>query len=99
MFYQERAKIILLQNRAEVFDMSDVTKLYHYESLNDYITKSDIQQLEVNGHVYVGQTEVENAINKALEKSISRIFKLDYESCEKLFLFKFHRYQHRWMRK
>ena len=37
--------------------------------------------------MYVGQTEVENAINKALEKSMSHIFKLDYESCEKLFSF------------
>ena len=56
-------------------------------SLDNYITNSDIQQLEVNGHVYIGQTEVENAINKALEKSMSHIFKLDYESCEKLFSF------------
>ena len=67
--------------------MSDVTKLYHYESLNNYITKSDIQQLEVNGQIYVGQTEVENAINQSLEKSMSHIFKLDHESCEKLFSF------------
>ena len=39
-FYQERAEIILMQNRAEVFDMSDEMQLYHYESLNNYITKS-----------------------------------------------------------
>ena len=86
-FYQERAKIILLQNRAEVFDMSDVTKLYHYESLNSYISKSEIKQLEVDGQIYVDQTEVENAINRSLENSMSQRFKLDYGSCEKLFSF------------
>ena len=43
-FYQERAKIILMQNKSEVFDMSDETKLYHYESLNNYVTKSEIKK-------------------------------------------------------
>jgi len=44
LFYQERAKIILMQNKAKVFDMSDETKLYHYESLNNYVTKSEIKK-------------------------------------------------------
>ena len=29
-FYQERSKIILFQNRAEIFNMSDSTSLYHF---------------------------------------------------------------------
>ena len=55
-FYQKRAKIILLQNRAEIFDMSDATKLYHYESLDRYVLKSEIKKIEVNGRIYEGQT-------------------------------------------
>ena len=86
-FYQERAKVILMQNRAEVFDMSDVTKLYHYESLDKYITNSEIKKLEVKGMVYEGQVEVENAINKSLEESMSQVFNLDLAACESLFAF------------
>ena len=86
-FYQKRAKIILLQNRAEIFDMSDATKLYHYESLDSYVLKSEIKKIEVNGHVYEGQTEVEYAINRSLEGSMSEIFTLDRDACENLFSF------------
>ena len=35
-FYKARAKIILHQNRAEEFNLSDNTKIYHFESLNNY---------------------------------------------------------------
>ena len=87
LFYQERAKIILLQNRAEVFDMSDETKLYHYESLNNYVTKSEIKKIEVNGCIYEGQDEIENAINRSLEDSMSETFTLDLTACENLFSF------------
>ena len=48
-FYQNRAKIILMQNRAEIFDMTDATKLYHYESLDNYVVRSEIKKIEVNG--------------------------------------------------
>ena len=87
LFYQERAKIILMQNRAEVFDMSDVTKLYHYESLNNYVTKSDIKKIDVDGHIYEGQNDIEKAINRSLEESMSETFKLDLAACENLFSF------------
>ena len=86
-FYQKRAKIILLQNRAEIFDMSDATKLYHYESLDSYVLKSEIKKIEVNGHMYEGQTEVEYAINRSLKGSMSEIFTLDRDACENLFSF------------
>ena len=87
-FYQERAKIILIQNRAEVFDMSDETKLYHFESLNSYVTKSEITRIEVDDCIYEGQKNIENVINKSLEKSMSEKFVLDHNACEKLFSFK-----------
>ena len=87
LFYQNRAKIILLQNRAEIFDMSDVTKLYHYESLESYISKSEIKKIELNGHIYEGQIEVENAINQSLEESMSLRFTLDRDACENIFSF------------
>ena len=48
-FYQKRAKIILYQNRSEVFEMSDSTKIYHYESLDRYIRQSNFKKIEVNG--------------------------------------------------
>ena len=86
-FYQERAKIILIQNRAEVFDMSDETKLYHYESLSNYVTKSEIKKIDVDGFIYEGQKNIENIINQSLEKSMSQKFTLDLEACEKLFSF------------
>ena len=87
LFYQERAKIILMQNKAEVFDMSDETKLYHYESLSNYVTKSDIKKIEIDGRIYEGQKDVENAINRSLEGSMSETFILDLVSCENLFSF------------
>jgi len=79
-FYQKRAKIILLQNRAEIFDMSDATKLYHYESLDRYVLKSEIKKIEVNGRIYEGQTEVEYAINRSLEETMSEKFTLDRDA-------------------
>ena len=51
-FYQERARIILYQNRAEIFDMSDATKLYHFQNLNNYIKSSWINKIEVDGQVH-----------------------------------------------
>ena len=86
-FYQKRAKIILMQNRAEIFDMTDATKLYHYESLDNYVLKSEIKKIEVNGCIYEGQMEVENAINQSLEESMSKKFTLDKEACDSLFSF------------
>ena len=66
-FYKARAKIILYQNRAEEFDLTDVTKIYHYESLNNYIEGSTIKKLQVNRVIYEGQANIENIINKKLE--------------------------------
>ena len=86
-FYQERAKIILSQNRAEVFDMSDSTKIYHYESLNKYVKKSEILKLEVDGEIFEGQAQVEKAINGFLEESLNKKFDLDLPVCEELFSF------------
>ena len=86
-FYQERAKIILIQNRAEVFDMSDETKLYHYESLANYLTKSEITKIEVDERIYEGQKDIENIINQSLEKSMSQVFSLDHDACDQLFSF------------
>ena len=63
-FYKARAKIILYQNRAEEFDLSDSTKIYHFESLNNYIERSVIKKLEVEHVVYEGQIEIEKAITK-----------------------------------
>ena len=65
-FYKARAKIILYQNRAEEFDLTDVTKIYHYESLN-YIEGSTIKKLEVDRVIYEGQANIENIINEKLE--------------------------------
>ena len=76
-----------MQNRAEIFDMTDATKLYHYESLDNYIMKSEIKKIEVNGCMYEGQMDVENAINHSLEESMSLKFTLDKEACNKLFSF------------
>ena len=73
-FYKERAKVILMQNRAEVFDMSDEAKLYHYESLDNYVTKSEIKKLEIDGYIYEGQNDIEDAINESLENSMSQTF-------------------------
>ena len=87
-FYKERAKVILMQNRAEVFDMSDETKLYHFESLNNYVTKSEIKKLEIDGYIYEGQNDIEDAINGSLENSMSQTFTLDLTACETLFSFK-----------
>ena len=66
-FYKARAKIILYQNRAEEFDLTDVTKIYHYESLNNYIEGSTIKKLEVDRVIYEGQANIENIINEKLE--------------------------------
>ena len=49
-FYKARAKRILYQNRAEEFDMTDVTKIY--ESLNNYKEGSTIKKLEVDRMIY-----------------------------------------------
>ena len=86
-FYHERAKIILMQNKSEVFDMSDETKLYHYQSLDNYVTKSEIKKIEIDGCIYEGQNDIENAINRSLEGSMSETFNLDLVACEKLFSF------------
>ena len=86
-FYKARAKIILYQNRAEEFDLTDVTKIYHYESLNNYIEGSTIKKLEVDRVIYEGQANIENIINKKLEYDLSQKFVLDRSICEKLFSF------------
>ena len=36
-FYKNRANIIIQQNKAEEFDRSDNTKIYHFESLDKYV--------------------------------------------------------------
>ena len=86
-FYKARAKIILYQNRAEEFDLTDVTKIYHYESLNNYIEGSTIKKLEVDRVIYEGQANIENIINKKLEYDLSQKFVLDRSICEELFSF------------
>ena len=67
--------------------MSDETKLYHYESLQNYVTKSEIKKIEVDGCIYEGQKDIENIINHTLEQSMSKTFTLDLEACENLFSF------------
>ena len=52
-FYKDRAKIILHQNRAEEFDLSDSTKIYHFDCLNNYIEGSTIKKLEVDNVKFV----------------------------------------------
>ena len=86
-FYKARAKIILHQNRAEEFDLSDNTKIYHFESLNKYIEGSAIKKLEVDHIVYESQIEIERAINKKLEFDLSQKFVLDKKICDELFGF------------
>ena len=86
-FYEARAKIILHQNRAEEFDLSDNTKIYHFESLNNYIEGSIIKKLEVENVIYEGQKDIENAINRKLEIDLSQKFVLDRNICDELFSF------------
>ena len=86
-FYKARAKIILHQNRAEEFDLSDNTKIYHFESLNNYIEGSTIKKLEVENVIYEGQKDIENAINRKLEIDLSQKFVLDRNICDELFSF------------
>ena len=62
-FYKAR-KMLLHQNQAEEFDLSDNTKIYHFESLNKYIEGSAIKKLEVDHIVYESQIEIERAINR-----------------------------------
>ena len=78
-FYQERSKIILCQNKAEIFDMSDTTKLYHFESLNKYINSSWISEIEVDGTVYSNKHDIEEVINSTLKSSLSQNFVLDMD--------------------
>ena len=86
-FYHDRAKIILYQNKAEEFDMSDTTKIYHFESLNNYVKSSKIDKLEVDGKIFNGHENIENIINEKLTDTMSQKFSLDEEVCEKLFSF------------
>ena len=86
-FYQERSKIILFQNRAEIFNMSDTTRLYHFESLKKYIKSSWISKIEVDGIVYSDKHNIEEVINNKLEASLSQSFVLDVDKCNKLFSF------------
>ena len=86
-FYKDRAKIILHQNRAEEFDLSDNTKIYHFESLNNYIEGSIIKKLEVDNVIYEDQKDIENAINSKLEIDLSQKFVLDRNICDELFSF------------
>ena len=86
-FYQERAKIIIRQNKTEEFDMSDSTKLYHYESHKNYMKESKMEKLEVDGCIYEGQDEIEKVMRKKLEDTLSKTFSLNREACEDLFSF------------
>ena len=86
-FYQDRAKIILYQNKAEEFDMSDTTKIYHFESLNKYVKSSKIDKLEVDGKIYDGHENIESIINEKLTDTMSQKFNLDLQVCEKVFSF------------
>ena len=86
-FYQKRAKVILYQNRSEIFEMSDSTKIYHYESLSKYIKQSNFNQIEVNGKVYENKNDIEEAINEELEATLSRSHSVDHEKFDQLFSF------------
>ena len=86
-FYFKRAKIILYQNRAEIFDMSDTTKIYHYESLNNYIKQSCFDKIEVDNKIFESQEDIEAAVNKVLEDSMSRSHSIDHQKFEQLFSF------------
>ena len=57
--------------------MTDVTKIYHYESLDNFIEGSTIKKLEVNRVIYEGQANIENIINKKLEYDLSQKFVFD----------------------
>lgn len=86
-FYQKRSKVILYQNRSEIFEMSDSTKIYHYESLAKYIKQSNFNKIEVNNKIYENRKDVEEAINGYLETTLSKSYSVDNESFEKLFSF------------
>ena len=86
-FYKDRAKIILHQNKAEEFDRSDNTKIYHFESLDKYVEASTIKKIEIDRVIYEGQTNIEEAINKKLETDLSQQFVLNKMVCDNLFSF------------
>ena len=86
-FYKDRANIILHQNRAEEFDRSDNTKIYHFESLDKYVEASTIKKVEVDGVIYEGQSNIEDAINKKLKLDLSQKFVLNKNVCDELFSF------------
>ena len=86
-FYQKRAKIILYQNRAEIFEMSDTTKIYHFESLSKYIKQTNFNKIEINNQIYDKKEDIEGAINGALEISMSKSHSVDLTSFQQLFSF------------
>ena len=86
-FFQQRAKVILYQNRSEIFEMSDATKIYHYESLTNYIKQSHFNQIEVNEKIFDSKEEIEKVISEALEKTMSKNHTVDIENFEQLFSF------------
>ena len=86
-FYKNRANIIIQQNKAEEFDRSDNTKIYHFESLDKYVEASTIKKLEVDRVIYEGQSNIEDAINKKLKFDLSQKFVLNKNVCDELFSF------------
>ena len=86
-FYQKRAKVILYQNRSEIFEMSDATKIYHFESLSNYIKQSTIDKIEVGNQIYEKKEDVEGAINSALQESMSKSHSIDSSAFNDLFSF------------
>ena len=67
--------------------MSDATKIYHYESLTNYIKQSHFNQIEVNEKIFDSKEEIEKVISEALEKTMSKNHTVDIENFEQLFSF------------
>lgn len=86
-FYQKRAKVIIYQNRSEIFEMTDVTKIYHYESLNNYVKQSNFDKIEVNNEIFEQKKDIESAINKDLEETLSKTHSVDKKKFDELFSF------------
>ena len=57
--------------------MSDTTKIYHFESLNNYVKSTKIDRLEVDGEIYDGHENIENIINEKLTDTMTQKFTLD----------------------
>ena len=86
-FYQKRAKIIIYQNRSEIFELSDTTKIYHYESLSNYIKQSSFEKVQVGENIFEKKNDIEEAINGVLKENMSKRHLVDPGKFKQLFSF------------